>query len=97
MPIKTTQIGTSSSENENYPNIDSTLGCANAIRELLSTGWGRSQPRTKNEIIAVMKLNAIHFPDSTVRSSLTQFTKRGELRRVKIGKVYGYIKIQEKK
>jgi len=73
------------------PQIDSSLGCADAIRTLLKDSWGRASPKSKDDLKRAMKLNAIHLPDSTIRSTLTQLTKRNDLRRIKDNGVYRYI------
>jgi len=79
-----------------YPTITITpeTPCPDAIVKLLSTEWGRKEPRKLNELLEAMKVNAIHYPLGTVKGRLTDLTKRGVLRRIKINGGYGYILIK---
>jgi hypothetical protein len=65
-----------------YPSIPGNLGCADSIRAILGTEYGRKEPRTESELTAAMKANALHFPHGTIAGLLNALTKRGELRRV---------------
>ena len=62
-----------------------------AIIAVLSTGWGRKQPRNMREILETMKVNALHFPIGTVKGRLTDLTKKGRLRRIRGAKGYSYV------
>jgi hypothetical protein len=81
---------------EEFPSIaiDPATSCPDAIIQLLSTDWGRRKPRTLSEILAAMKVNAIHYPEGTVKGRLTDLTKRGVLRRINSGRGYEYILIK---
>jgi len=68
--------------------------CPEAIVKLLSTEWGRREPRKLSELLEAMRINAIHYPLGTVKGRLTDLTKRGVLRRIKINGGYGYILIK---
>lgn len=68
--------------NQGIPEMPSVRGCADAIRTLLETDWGK-QPRSMNEIKKALETNALHFSKGTLSGSLTTMTKRGDLRRVK--------------
>ncbi len=76
---------------EPYPEISGNVGCAEAVRIALGSSWGKSEPRTKAEIEEVLETNGLYFPDATLRSSLSKMNRKGELRRVKKGPVWGYI------
>ncbi len=78
---------------QEFPAITAQVGtsCPDAIVSVLSTGWGREKPRYLNEILEAMKVNALHFPEGTVKGRLTDLTKRGMLRRIKGEKGYGYV------
>jgi hypothetical protein len=65
-----------------YPSLEGNLGCADAIRALLASEWGRKDPRNEAELTAAMRANALHFPHGTIAGLLNALTKRGQLRRV---------------
>jgi len=73
------------------PEVSPSAGLREAIRSVLSSDWGKITPRTKSEIAEILKLSAIHYPDSTIRSTLSQLTRKGELRRVRRDGIYAYI------
>jgi len=78
---------------QEFPVITAQTGisCPDAIVTVLSTGWGREKPRYLNEILEAMKVNALHFPEGTVKGRLTDLTKKGILRRIRGEKGYGYV------
>jgi hypothetical protein len=78
-------------DQSDYPQILAASGCADAIRRLLSTQWGRTEARTESELALAMKSNALHYGHGTISGLLTHMTKRGQLRRLKKGQAYGYI------
>jgi len=63
------------------PTVSGNVGPSEAIREVLSSSWGRAEPRTMNEIMDVLKESAVYFSASTVSGVLTNMTKSGVLRR----------------
>ncbi len=81
---------------EEFPSIaiDPATPCPEAIVQLLSTDWGKKKPRTLGELLAAMKVNAIHYPEGTVKGRLTDLTKRGVLRRINGRNGYEYILIK---
>lgn len=76
---------------EEYPQILAAAGCADAIRRLLSTDWGRTEARTESELGLAMKANALHYGHGTISGLLTYMTQRGQLRRLKKGSAYAYV------
>jgi len=68
--------------------------CPDTIIKLLDTEWGRTTPRTQGELIEAMKVNAIFFPEGTVKGRLTDLTKKGVLRRIQTERGYGYILVK---
>ncbi|MEM2876035.1 MAG: hypothetical protein QXL67_03680 [Candidatus Bathyarchaeia archaeon] len=80
------------SENE-YPTLSlpPNTSCPEALIELLKTDWGRKAPRTLNEMIQAMKLNALHYPKGTISGRLADMTKKGIVRRVQTESGYGYV------
>ena len=83
----------SETTSQEFPAITAQTGisCPDAIIAVLSTGWGREEPRYLNKILEAMKVNALHFPEGTVKGRLTDLTKRGILRRIRGEKGYGYV------
>ena len=79
-----------------FPTISTQIGdsCPEAIIAILSTEWGRENPRNLGEIIDAMKVNALHFPTGTIKGRLTDLTKKGILRRIRSEKGYGYVVIK---
>ena len=75
--------------NQGIPEMPSVRGCADAIRTLLETDWGR-QPRSMSEINRALEANALHFSKGTLSGTLTTMTKRGDLRRMKKGAKWRY-------
>jgi hypothetical protein len=83
---------TISDTTEAYPSIPDATGCADAIRKLLATDWGRREPRTESEITAALKTNALHYPHGTISGLLVAMTKKQEIRRpVKKHGSYAYV------
>ncbi len=78
---------------EEFPTISVSLDtpCPDVIIRLLATDWGRKTPRVKEELMEAMHVNAIHYPEGTVKGRLTDLTKKGTLRRIKTERGYGYI------
>jgi hypothetical protein len=84
-------IGSTAEQAEEYPQIPEALGCADAIRKLLSTPWGREEARTEAELTKAMRANALNYGHGTISGLLTSLTRRGDLRRLKKGRNYAYV------
>jgi hypothetical protein len=86
-------------EKDVYPTltISTDASCPEALTKILSTNWGKKKPRTLNELLEVMKINAVHYPKGTIKGRLTDLTKKGILRRIRTSKGYGYILVKELK
>jgi hypothetical protein len=87
---------TTQKSEEEFPSItiDPATACPDAIIQILSTDWGKRKPRTLGEQLMAMKVNAIHYPEGTVKGRLTDLTKRGVLRRISSRRGYEYILIK---
>jgi hypothetical protein len=72
----------SRSDPTQYPKIQRTNQCSEAIKSLLSTKWGKT-PRTIGELREGMEANAVFFPKTTLSGVLVWLTKKGDLRRWK--------------
>ncbi len=77
-----------------YPNIDRTNQCGEAVISLLSTEWGKT-PRAIGELREAMEANAIFFPKTTLSGVLVWLVKKGRLRRWK-DKKRGYLYVINK-
>jgi len=74
---------------EGIPAISKPSGPSDAIRKLLSTGWGRT-PRVWQEIDEALKTNAVYYSKGSITGTLTNLTKKNELRRIKTERGYAY-------
>jgi hypothetical protein len=94
--LKVTSIKQGSLNEVALPNVavSPDTSCPDAIVEILSTEWGRKTPRKMREILEAMKVNAIHYPIGTVKGRLTDMTKKGVLRRVRVNRAYGYLLVR---
>jgi len=77
-----------------YPSIQSTRGCADAVLMLLTTDWGRAAPRTLPEIVEAMRVNAVHYPVTTLSGVLNWLVRKGRVKRWKTDKGYVYVLAQ---
>jgi len=84
----------SSSPTPVYPSIQSTGGCADAVLRLLTTEWGRAAPRTLPEIVEAMRVNAVHYPVTTLSGVLNWLVRKGRVKRWKTDKGYVYVLAQ---
>jgi hypothetical protein len=75
---------------EEFPTIERPSGLNDAITKTLSTSWGKTRPRTWNDIDEALKHNALHFSKGSLTGSLTYLVKAARLRRVSINGVYAY-------
>ncbi|UCB59665.1 MAG: hypothetical protein JSW72_05900 [Candidatus Bathyarchaeota archaeon] len=74
-----------------YPSIKKAKNCSQAVLKLLATEWGTWRPRTSTEIVDALKVNAIHYPSTTLSGVLSWLVKRGKVRRWKTDAGYVYI------
>jgi hypothetical protein len=90
-----TQVRPKKNGDAQYPNIQHTTQCSEAIVSLLETDWGKT-PRAIGELREGMEANAIFFPKSTISGVLSWQIKRGTLRRWK-DKKRGYLYVINEK
>ena len=95
-PVKTVKIEKPEEESDtiNYPKIERTSQCSNAVVGLLATDWGRT-PRAIGELREAMEANAVFFPKTTLSGVLVWLVKKGRLRRWK-DKKRGYLYVVNK-
>lgn len=72
-----------------YPKINRTNKCGDAVVALLTTDWGTT-PRAISELREAMEANAIFFPKTTLSGVLVWLVKKGRIRRWK-DKKRGYL------
>ena len=81
----------STSSGGTYPSIQGSGNCSDAVLKLLETDWGRSTPRTLPELVEAMRVNAIHFPVTTLSGVLNWLVRKGRVKRWKTDKGYVYV------
>jgi hypothetical protein len=74
-----------------YPSILGSGNCSDAVLKLLETDWGRSTPRTLPELVEAMRVNAVHFPVTTLSGVLNWLVRKGRVKRWKTDKGYVYV------
>jgi hypothetical protein len=74
-----------------YPSIQGSGNCSDAILRLLETDWGRSTPRTLPELVEAMRVNAIHYPVTTLSGVLNWLVRKSRVKRWKTDKGYVYV------
>ncbi len=89
---RTTRSFSKSLENndQELPQVLDPLGCADAIRKLLSTPWG-GEPRSEKELTTALRANALHYSHGTISGLLIHMTRRGQLRRIRKANGYAYV------
>ena len=88
------EIPEEASDAINYPKIERTSQCSDAVVGLLSTDWGAT-PRRIGELREAMEANAVFFPKTTLSGVLVWLVKKGRLRRWK-DKKRGYLYVVNK-
>lgn len=63
------------------PQIKGPLKPSEAIREVLSSDYGKGKPRSMADIINVLQTNALYFSDGAISGALSYMTKNSVLRR----------------
>ena len=76
---------------QTIPSLPPKIGCSDAIRLLLERDWGK-EPRTMAEMTEALENNALYFGKGTISGGLTTMVKRGDLRRIKKGGRWAYLK-----
>jgi hypothetical protein len=76
---------------ESFPPLSAGLGCTDAIRQLLSTDWGRREPRSMKDIEKALQANALYFSRGALSGTLNQLTRSGAIRRFKKDGIWSYV------
>ena len=74
-----------------YPSIQGSGNCSDAVLRLLETDWGRSTLRTLPELVEAMRVNAIHYPVTTLSGVLNWLVRKSRVKRWKTDKGYVYV------
>ena len=72
-----------------YPSISSSASCSEAVLKLLETDWGR-QARTLTELGEALKVNAVHYPSTTLSGVLAWLLRKNKIKRWKTDRGYVY-------
>jgi hypothetical protein len=83
--------GAESSASATYPSIAASGNCSDAVLRLLETDWGRQQPRMLPELVGAMRVNAVHYPATTLSGVLSWLVRRGKVKRWKTERGYVYV------
>lgn len=75
---------------QEYPKISGTLGTSAAIMAVMTSEWGRKQPRLEKEIVQVLELNTVFRTQGSISGTLNYLTKTDRLRRIPKGDKYAY-------
>jgi len=73
-----------------YPSIPPSTNCSEAVLNLLETDWGK-QARTLPELEEALKVNAIHYPSTTLSGVLTWLLRKNKIKRWKTDRGYVYV------
>lgn len=76
---------------QQYPKIQSTEKCDEAIIRILESDWGKWRPRTVTELKEALKANEMNFPNRALASALLVLANKGKVRRWKTDAGYVYI------
>ena len=87
----TKNLGTASkSVTSTYPSISPSASCSEAVLKLLETDWGR-QARTLTELGEALKVNAVHYPSTTLSGVLAWLLRKNKIKRWKTDRGYVYV------
>ena len=90
-PPQSSPAASSVSASGAYPSIQGSGNCSDAVLRLLETDWGRSTPRTLPELVEAMRVNAIHYPVTTLSGVLNWLVRKSKVKRWKTDKGYVYV------
>ena len=90
-PPQSSSAAPSVSASGAYPSIQGSGNCSDAVLRLLETDWGRSTPRTLPELVEAMRVNAIHYPVTTLSGVLNWLVRKSKVKRWKTDKGYAYV------
>jgi len=73
-----------------YPSISPSASCSEAVLKLLETDWGR-QARTLTELGEALRINAVHYPSTTLSGVLAWLLRKNKIKRWKTDRGYVYV------
>jgi hypothetical protein len=74
---------------EDVPRIVNAKSNANAVKQLLVSGWAH-RPRTLKEIVDALRVSGLYVQSTDISGILTNLVRRGEISRTKTEQGYGY-------
>lgn len=90
-PNQSSSATPSASAGGGFPSIQASGSCSEAVLRLLMTDWGRSAPRTLPELVEALRVNAVHYPVTTLSGVLHWLVRKGKVKRWKTDKGYVYV------
>ena len=91
LPLNEDDDENSRINNQAIPQISRVKGVANVIRTLMDTDWGET-PRLMIQIQEAAEGNGLYFSKGTLSGTLTAMVKKGQLRRLKEGGRWKYLR-----
>ncbi len=74
---------------EEVPRIANAKSNADAVKQLLVSGWAHS-PRTLKEIVDALRISGLFVQSTDISGILTNLVRKGEVSRTKTDQGYGY-------
>lgn len=74
---------------EEAPQITNAKSNANAVKQLLTSGWAHV-PRTLKEIVDALRVSGLYVQSTDISGILTNLVRKGEVKRTKTDRGYGY-------
>jgi hypothetical protein len=74
---------------DDVPRVVNAKSNANAVKQLLVSGWAHS-PRTLKEIVDALRVSGLYVQSTDISGILTNLVRKGEVSRTKTEQGYGY-------
>ncbi len=74
---------------EDVPRIINARSNADAVKQLLVSGWAH-RPRTLKEVVDALRISGLYVQSTDISGILTNLVRRGEVSRTKTNQGYGY-------
>jgi hypothetical protein len=74
---------------EDVPRIVNARSNADAVKQLLVSGWAH-RPRTLKEVVDALRVSGLYVQSTDISGILTNLVRKGEVSRTKTNQGYGY-------
>ncbi len=74
---------------EEVPQISNAKSNADAVKQLLTSGWAHV-PRTLKEIVDALRTSGLYVQSTDISGILTNLVRKGEISRTRTDRGYGY-------